>query len=61
MLALYGQAHQLSVAHQHPYAVSQCILRRFLQTQLTSYATLKAHMEAKHPKDPIPPPEQFEK
>jgi hypothetical protein len=32
-----------------------------LQTQLTSYATTKAHYESKHPKEAVPPQEQFDK
>lgn len=31
-----------------------------LQTPLTSYATMKAHYESKHPKESLPPPEQFQ-
>jgi hypothetical protein len=32
-----------------------------LQTQLTSYATTKAHYESKHPKEAVPQQEQFDK
>jgi hypothetical protein len=35
-----------------------CLL---VQTQLTSYATTKAHYESKHPKEAVPPQEQLDK
>uniref|UniRef100_A0A383VWN9 C2H2-type domain-containing protein n=1 Tax=Tetradesmus obliquus TaxID=3088 RepID=A0A383VWN9_TETOB len=31
------------------------------RTPLTSYATTKAHYESKHPKETVPPQEQFDK